>query len=35
MARAASEFALAGRFWSGADPDFPPLLDIRNHLRSP
>ena len=33
--RAASEFALAARFWSGADPDFPPLLDVRNHLRSP
>jgi len=33
--RAAAEFALAGRFWSGADPDFPPLLDVLNHLRSP
>ena len=32
-ARAASEFAVAERFWSAADPDFPPLVDIKNHFR--
>jgi tetratricopeptide (TPR) repeat protein len=33
-AHAVSEFSLAERFWKDADPDFAPLLDVRNHLRA-
>jgi tetratricopeptide (TPR) repeat protein len=33
-ARAATEFALAERLWNIADPDFPPLADIRSRLRA-
>jgi tetratricopeptide (TPR) repeat protein len=33
-ARAVAEFALAERLWNVADSDFPPLVDVRNHLRA-
>jgi tetratricopeptide (TPR) repeat protein len=33
-AHAATEFALAERFWQDADPDFAPVADVRNRLHA-